>query len=59
MASGAVITELEAEFGDLFVSEFRGQVRATVGRTQVIAVLQTLKEQHGFDQLVDVTVSTT
>lgn len=36
-------------------SEFRGQVRLTVPAEVIHPVLQTLKTQHGFDLLVDVT----
>ncbi len=37
------------------VSEFRGNTRVHVPPAKVFAVLQSLKEKHGFDMLVDLT----
>ncbi|MFV1964128.1 MAG: NADH-quinone oxidoreductase subunit C [Pirellulaceae bacterium] len=50
-----VITELRARFDDVATSEFRGQTRITLSRDQIFAALRFLKEQHGFDLLIDVT----
>ena len=55
MALGDVIAAMTADFGDLAVSEFRDQFRVTVSRAQVYEVLRTLKADHGFDLLVDIT----
>lgn len=40
---------------NLTASEFRGQTRIAVPADSLYEVLRTLKEQHGFDLLVDVT----
>jgi len=46
---------LKQAFPDLATSQFRGQQRLVVPREALYAVLKTLKEQLGFDMLVDVT----
>lgn len=46
---------LNQAFPDLATSEFRGQRRVVVPRESLYAFLQFLKEQLGFDLLVDVT----
>lgn len=48
-------TTLKTMFPDLATSEFRGQTRVVVPVKSLLDVLQTLKDQHGFDLLVDVT----
>jgi len=55
MALTDTITALQSDFGDLVLSEFRGQHRVTVCRAQMYDLLQALKVQHAFDMLVDVT----
>ena len=55
LARPATIDALKARFDDVAVSEFRGQTRAVVPRSSQFAALKLLKEQHGFDLLVDVT----
>ncbi|MDP6553870.1 MAG: NADH-quinone oxidoreductase subunit C [Pirellulaceae bacterium] len=50
-----VIAALEARFAGLTFSGFRGQSRATVEPGQLLDVMTTLRETHGFDMLVDVT----
>jgi len=55
MLRAEVLDSLKAKFGDLATSEFRGQVRVVVSLTQLHDVLAALKEEHGFDFLVDVT----
>lgn len=47
--------KLKQAFPDLATSEFRGQERVVVPREGLLALLQFLKEQLGFDLLVDVT----
>jgi len=49
------IDTLKAAFADLAFSEFRGQVRVVVAVDRLFELLKMLKEQHGFDLLVDVT----
>ena len=46
---------LKASFDDVSDSEFRGQTRVVVRQDQSLAVLKFLKQQQGFDLLVDVT----
>ena len=55
LARPATIDALKARFDDVAVSEFRGQSRAVVPLVHQFAALKLLKEQHGFDLLVDVT----
>jgi len=55
MATAKTINALKAAFKDLAFSEFRGQTRVVVPLGSIHEVLQTLKEQLGFDLLVDVT----
>lgn len=49
------LTSLSDRFGDLPTSEFRGQTRVVVGKDNLLDVMRLLKEQRGFDLLVDVT----
>jgi NADH-quinone oxidoreductase subunit C len=49
------IDALKTAFADLAISEFRGQTRVVVAVDRLFDLLTTLKEQHGFDLLVDVT----
>ena len=53
--STAVIDALCEKFADLTVSEFRGQTRAAVPVDDLHNALAFLKEQHGFDLLVEIT----
>ena len=55
MATQQTIDALEHRFGDLATSEFGGQTRVVVPRESIFELLSTLKEQLGFDFLVDVT----
>ncbi len=50
-----VIAALEARFANITFSGFRGQSRAVVQPMQLLDVMTTLKETHGFDMLVDIT----
>src|SRR5258705_8396490 len=46
---------LKARFGQLSSSEFRGDTRVVVPRDKSLEVMRLLKEERGFDLLVDVT----
>jgi NADH-quinone oxidoreductase subunit C len=46
---------LKAMLGDLPTSEFRGQTRVVVAKDKLLDAMRILKEQRGFDLLVDVT----
>jgi NADH-quinone oxidoreductase subunit C len=48
-------TTLKTTFPGLATSEFRGETRVVAPVASLQDVLQTLKEQHGFDLLVDIT----
>lgn len=52
-----VITQLEQQFGAdaICLSEFCGNSRIAVPAKSLLEILRTLKEQHGFDMLVDLT----
>ena len=53
--STETVNALRAAFGDLPVSEFRGDTRVVVPAEKIYEVLELLKEKHGFDLLVDIT----
>ena len=53
--SQATQEAVSAEFAELEWSEFRGQVRCRVDRHRLIDFLSQLKQDHGFDFLVDIT----
>ena len=55
MLRSEILDDLKARFGELPVSEFRGQTRLVVPPDQLHDVLEALKADHGFDMLVDVT----
>ncbi|MEN6451872.1 MAG: NADH-quinone oxidoreductase subunit C [Thermoguttaceae bacterium] len=55
MSNLAAIERLRTAFPSVTVSEFRGQARLVVPTESVYEVLKTLKEQHGFDFLADIT----
>ena len=55
MAIQATIDRLIAAFPLTEVSEFRGGARAVVPRESILEALTFLKEEQGFDMLVDVT----
>lgn len=50
-----ITAALAEQFGDLKVSEFRGQTRVVVPRDRLFEVAETLRGRHGFDMLVDIT----
>ena len=55
MTASQTIQTLAASFPGLTASEFRGQQRIVAPVDSLFEVLKTLKEQLGFDLLVDVT----
>ena len=54
-ATPPTLDALQARFGQLPTSEFRGDTRLVVGKEHLAEVMQLLKESAGFDLLVDVT----
>ncbi|MDH3717477.1 MAG: NADH-quinone oxidoreductase subunit C [Planctomycetota bacterium] len=50
-----ITAALAEQFGDLKVSEFRGQTRVVVPRDRLFEVAEALHGRHGFDMLVDIT----
>lgn len=55
MSLEAVIAQLSNKFSDVACSEFRGRQRIRVSGDAILDVLRTLREDHGFDLLVDIT----
>jgi NADH-quinone oxidoreductase subunit C len=55
MSLDDTIDKLKRAFTDVGASEFRGQRRVVVPRAAIDRVLRALKEQYGFDMLVDLT----
>ncbi len=55
MSNQQTVEQLQTAFPLLAASEFRGQTRVVAPVESLIDVLRTLKEQHGFDLLVDIT----
>jgi len=55
VATQNTIDTLQRALSGLTVSEFRGQTRVVVPRDSLYAALTLLKEQLGFDLLVDIT----
>jgi NADH-quinone oxidoreductase subunit C len=55
MAVKDVVSALGQQFSGLTSSEFRGQARLVVPRSQLFDVLTSLFRDHGFDLLVDIT----
>ncbi len=50
-----IVKSLQTAFGELPTSEFRETTRLVVPEESLYEILRTLKEEHGFDLLVDVT----
>jgi NADH-quinone oxidoreductase subunit C len=53
--SAATLDALNARFGELPVSEFRGDKRVIVAKDNLLDAMRLLKDSRGFDLLVDVT----
>jgi NADH-quinone oxidoreductase subunit C len=49
------VTALSARLGDVPVSEFRGDTRVVIGKEHLLDAMRLLKDDRGFDLLVDVT----
>jgi NADH-quinone oxidoreductase subunit C len=54
MASNS-IDALKTRYPDMTVSEFRGETRVVLPVASLYEAMQSLKDEHGFDMLVDVT----
>ncbi len=50
-----IIESLKSQFGELAVSEFRGDTRIVIPQDKIYDACEFLKTKHGFDLLVDVT----
>ena len=57
MPFDAIVTALKTRFPDLAISEFRDNRRIVVKPSQVIGVLEALKNEHGFDMLFELTAA--
>ena len=55
MSTSQIAESLQTAFAGLTTSTFRGETRVVVPVASVHEVLRTLKEQHGFDFLTDIT----
>src|SRR5262245_36423812 len=53
--NSATIDALKGRFGDLPVSEFRGDTRVVIAKDKLLDAMRFLKDSRGFDLLVDVT----
>src|SRR5438094_4031838 len=51
----STIDALKARFGELPVSEFRGETRIVIAKDRLLDAMHLLKDDRGFDLLVDVT----
>jgi NADH-quinone oxidoreductase subunit C len=50
-----IVASLKSRFAGLEQSEFRGATRVVVPATQLLEVMRVLRDEHGFDLLVDIT----
>ena len=57
MAFETIITALKTKFADLATSEFRDNRRIVVKPAQLFEVLTSLKDDHGFDMLFELTAA--
>jgi NADH-quinone oxidoreductase subunit C len=55
MPESKTITDLTGRFAGITSSEFRGQMRVVIPAAQVFDVFQFLKNERGFDFLIDIT----
>jgi NADH-quinone oxidoreductase subunit C len=55
MIKPETLQKFQAKYSQAQISEFRGQTRAVVPREQQYEALQMLRDQLGFDLLVDIT----
>ena len=54
-ADPATLEALKRCCSDVAVSEFRGDTRVVIGKEQLLSAMRALKDERGFDYLVDVT----
>ena len=52
-----IVTSLKTKFADVATSEFRDNRRIVVKPVQVFDVLKSLKDEHGFDMLFELTAA--
>jgi NADH-quinone oxidoreductase subunit C len=57
MAFDTIIAALKTKLGDLASSEFRDNRRIVVAPARLFDVLKSLKEEHGFDMLFELTAA--
>jgi NADH-quinone oxidoreductase subunit C len=57
MAFDTIVTALKANYPELTTSEFRDNRRVIVPPEHCFAVLQSLKQDHGFDMLFEMTAA--
>ena len=57
MAFETIITALRTRFPDLATSEFRDNRRIVVKPAQVFDILKSLRDEHGFDMLFELTAA--
>ncbi|HET6879395.1 MAG TPA: NADH-quinone oxidoreductase subunit C [Pirellulales bacterium] len=55
MIQPETLNKLKAAVAGVQTSEFRGEMRAVVSKAEVFSALRVLKEECGFDLLVDIT----
>ena len=55
MTNQSAVDRLSNAFPGVAISEFRGQVRALAPSERILDVLRWLKDEQGFDMLIDVT----
>ena len=55
MIKPETINALHSAYPSLATSEFRGQMRVVVPRESLVAVMSILRDERGFDLLVDIT----
>ncbi len=55
MAESSAIAALQSRFSEVSTSEFRGDTRVVVARDDLTAALAILRDEYGYDQLVDLT----
>jgi len=54
-ATTETLDALKAQFGELPTSEFRGDTRVVIAKDKLLDAMRLLKDERGFDLLVDVT----
>src|SRR5687768_400031 len=54
-ADPSTLETLKRCCGDVAASEFRGDTRVVIGKEQLLSAMRAMKDERGFDYLVDVT----